>query len=287
MVLSLLKKIFLKSSTKTVTSGWAKPLDISKGDQFTAASGWADLLDRSDVLICDTETSGLGKRAQILEIALVDTMGETVFSSLVAPAEGSRIETSASDINGLTRAFLKKNNAPTWESIVDSIDVHLCSAAVIVGWNANFDCRILAQTVAKQGGDIDAVAFPWRDLCFEYKLMRPGKNPRLTTSARREGIKVPRGYGHRAEQDCRLVLGILREMGNEVTSKGLARRYEESLKTTERQYAFMDELCTDTDTELYDLADRCDLDPNNKEDASKLIDKLVAKRDRQEYRDEW
>ena len=73
----------------------------------TGTSGWADLLDRSDVLICDTETSGLGKGAQILEIALVDTMGETVFSSLVAPPKGLRIQADASaitsDASGISR----------------------------------------------------------------------------------------------------------------------------------------------------------------------------------------
>lgn len=263
--------------------GWLKKVFATE----TGTSGWADLLDRSDVLICDTETSGIGKGAQVLEIALVDTMGKTVFSSLVAPPKGLRIQADASAINGLTRAFLKKNNAPPWGSIVDRLGTSLRSASVIVGWNTDFDSRILAQTVAKQGGNFDVAAFLWRDLCSEYRSMRPGENARLTTSARREGIKVPRGYGHRADQDCLLVLEILRKMGNEVTSKALVRAYRESLKTTQRQYAFMDKLCADTDTELYDLADRYNLDPDNKEDASKLIDKLIAKRDRQEYRDEW
>ena len=46
---------------------------------------WDELLDREDVLILDTETTGRGERAEIIEIALIDTLGNERFLSLCRP----------------------------------------------------------------------------------------------------------------------------------------------------------------------------------------------------------
>lgn len=48
---------------------------------------WArDLLNRTDVLILDTETTGLGHTAELVELAIVDTTGKVLFDELVKPA---------------------------------------------------------------------------------------------------------------------------------------------------------------------------------------------------------
>ena len=37
---------------------------------------WDELVEQEDVLILDTETTGRGQRAEIIDIALIDTTGE-------------------------------------------------------------------------------------------------------------------------------------------------------------------------------------------------------------------
>ena len=53
-------------------------------------------------LIVDTETTGLGDDAEIVEIAVVDSQGSIVFDSLVKPSRP--IPREASDIHGITNA---------------------------------------------------------------------------------------------------------------------------------------------------------------------------------------
>ena len=60
-----------------------------------------DLLDRDDVLLVDTETTGLSDKAEVIEIAAIDTVGNLRLSVLSMP-EG-RISSGASRVNGLTR----------------------------------------------------------------------------------------------------------------------------------------------------------------------------------------
>ena len=47
---------------------------------------WKSLLDRRDVLIVDTETTGLDSTAEIIEIAMLDTTGKPRFEALALPA---------------------------------------------------------------------------------------------------------------------------------------------------------------------------------------------------------
>ncbi len=58
----------------------------------------SDLLNREDVLILDTETTGLNENAEIVEI--VDTTGTTRYSAPIMPK--GRIPSA--DIRGLTQA---------------------------------------------------------------------------------------------------------------------------------------------------------------------------------------
>ncbi len=50
------------------------------------AIAWANgIVSRRDVLYLDTETTGLGSQAEIVEIAVVDGAGRTVLNRLVRP----------------------------------------------------------------------------------------------------------------------------------------------------------------------------------------------------------
>ena len=79
---------------------------------MSVAREWHGLLGRRDVLIVDTETTGTGAGAEIVDIAIVDTSGKVVYAEPVLP-EG-RIPSAASAVHGLTRSRLVAMGARPW-----------------------------------------------------------------------------------------------------------------------------------------------------------------------------
>ena len=74
---------------------------------------WArDLLNRSDVLILDSETTGLGGTAELVELAIIDTTGKVLFDELIKPTVSVPLD--ASRIHGITDSVLRKARANTW-----------------------------------------------------------------------------------------------------------------------------------------------------------------------------
>jgi Exonuclease len=101
----------------------------------------SDLLDREDVLILDTETTGGGPRAEIIEVALIDTTGATRFESLVRPT--SRIQPGAQRVHGLSRADLEF--APSWTEL-DEAFRELVRYKTVLAYNVSFDRGMVRQT---------------------------------------------------------------------------------------------------------------------------------------------
>ena len=169
------------------------------------------VLNRQDVLILDTETTGLGKAAEVVEIAILDTAGVLRFNTVVMPV--GRISSDASDIHGLTRQQLREMQAEPWAAHHDEVTGLLQSAAVVTGWNVDFDIRILEQTAEKHdllpprpNGIFDMLVF--------YRRVRKRRWNKLSDAMRDEGLTWS-GQSHRAEADCRAVLAIMQKMAAE------------------------------------------------------------------------
>ena len=68
------------------------------------------LLNRIDVLVVDVETTGLGDRAEVLAIAVIDTTGRVLLDTVSMPQ--GRIPTEASNVHGLTRPPPAQHGSP-------------------------------------------------------------------------------------------------------------------------------------------------------------------------------
>ena len=184
------------------------PAEVREEGRSSLATAWRELLDRDDVLILDTETTGLGDDAEVLEVVAVDTRGETRLNVLSLP-EG-RIPEAASKLHGLTREELVARGARPWPEVHSEVLEALQAASTVVAWNSTFDETMLRQTSERHG-----LQFPdlnWRDGLDDYRsLDYDGNN--LSTAAERHG--VPAGKAHRAEADCRMVLGIMRAVSHD------------------------------------------------------------------------
>lgn len=121
-----------------------------------AATAWAkQLLGRPNWCILDTETTGLSALAQICQIGILDSTGETLLDTLVRPTIS--IEPEASAIHGLTDDAV--SNAPYFDDVFLDI-LRAIRGRDLVIYNAEFDCRLIKQSLRARGIQL---AFPTSD----------------------------------------------------------------------------------------------------------------------------
>jgi DNA polymerase-3 subunit epsilon len=94
-------------------------------------------------VILDTETTGLGNDAQIVEIAILDDDGRQLLDTRVRPT--CRIPPVSTSIHGITDADVATapNFAEVWPKIVSII-----SGKTVIIYNAEFDLRMLRQSAS-------------------------------------------------------------------------------------------------------------------------------------------
>ena len=173
------------------------------------------LLERQS-LILDTETTGLGPVAEIVEIGIVNVWGGVVFESLIKPA--SPIPEAATAIHGISNADVA--NAPTWADVHDRI-ADIIRGRTVAIYNAAYDVRLIEQT-AKLYKRLVPKYTPWCAMLEyakwwgEWDDQRDAyKWQRLTNAARQTDIDLPdSSQAHRAIYDCLLTLGVMRAMAD-------------------------------------------------------------------------
>ena len=99
------------------------------------------LMDKSRILVFDTETTGLEPSIdEILQITILDGYGVSVFDSYIKPKH-HKSWVGAQAINHITPDMVK--NAPTFNAVRDSIQNIFNNAQLIVGYNINFDINFI------------------------------------------------------------------------------------------------------------------------------------------------
>lgn len=113
------------------------------------------------VVYLDTETTGFGPRAEIIDIAIVGPAGEVLFESLVRPSR--RIPADASRVHGLYDSDVA--GAPAWRDIYDDICQILADRRVIV-YNVSFDREMVSQSCTQYG--LSAPSAEWECAMKKY-----------------------------------------------------------------------------------------------------------------------
>lgn len=99
----------------------------------------------------DTETTGFGPGAEIVDVAVVGHDGEVLFNSLVRPAQ--RIPPEVIAIHGITDADVA--GAPRWSDLFDDLRRVLEGRRIVV-YNVIFDKQMIAQSCARCGAALPA-----------------------------------------------------------------------------------------------------------------------------------
>ena len=176
--------------------------------QTKASDAVRGLLEREDVLVLDTETTGMGKRAEVIEVAVVNTRGEMLLDTLVKP-KSSAMNPYAQRVHGITSTML--SSAPSWAEVLPEL-ADLADRRTVLAWNAPFDRSMLEQT-----SRIWDVPHPtWLFVCAMrlYAKGRGIKNRGLQKVLVDEGLThLHKDYkSHRALGDTVFVLEVLRAL---------------------------------------------------------------------------
>ncbi len=108
----------------------------------------------------DTETTGLEKTDEIVEISIIDETGNVLLDFLVKPLQP--IPASATRIHGITNEMVQK--APAWPILWQQVRP-LVLSKTIVAYNSDFDYRLIMQSHARY-------RLPWKDNLTFFDLLK-------------------------------------------------------------------------------------------------------------------
>lgn len=103
-------------------------------------------LNNTDYLIIDTETTGLQKDDEVIELAIIDFTGQELYHSLYEPQK--EVHWAASKVSKLTKKKLVGSSkfSDEWSRIVG-----LIGNKKLIAHNATFDCQLIRQTWCSSG----------------------------------------------------------------------------------------------------------------------------------------
>jgi DNA polymerase III epsilon subunit-like protein len=125
-------------------------------------SSW--LTEHSNTYFADCETTGL-KNPEIIEIAIIDNQGETVYTGYFNPK--TAIEPGAQVVHGISAEFLA--DKPSFEACFEELR-DVIKSKKLVFFNKEFDIRALKTTC-----ELHAVSFDDLNLTFDCAMVDAAK----------------------------------------------------------------------------------------------------------------
>ncbi len=158
-----------------------------------------------DPVIIDTETTGLLETDEICELAAVSALGDILVNTLVKPtcpvSHGARAQHRITD--------QELSCAPPIDKVIGHLH-DVCSGRVVLTYNAEFDFRLLRQSLKAADYKIfDASLAAHGCIMLLHDLFN--ERMKLEVAVERYGIKVE-GKAHRALPDARAALALLQHM---------------------------------------------------------------------------
>ena len=182
----------------------------------------------ANALILDTETTGLGDDAEVVELAVIDCAGAVLLDTLVRPS--GPVPAEAAAIHGITDAMLAE--APTWSELHARF-CDLVEGRQVVIYNHEFDVRVINQTARRYGlqapqgfdqvldrGPIHCAMQAYAEFRGEWSAEKGRYRwQKLSAAAEQQGVTVTNA--HRALGDCLMTLGVVRAMASAGNAQGV------------------------------------------------------------------
>lgn len=167
-------------------------------------------LDLTNCLILDTETTGIGDDDEIIELAIIRTdNGEVLFNQRFKPTK--TISDEAFAIHGISDDELV--DKPRYAAYAPKLQ-GLLAGKTVIGWNIDFDIRLLRQTALAQ-----RCALTWLEFLpvFDYKAwyvkrhFLTADDSHLWDCCVQANIKTEDLTAHRAWDDCQLLYRLIHQ----------------------------------------------------------------------------
>lgn len=177
-------------------------------NEQTKIVNWArKILTEENCCILDTETTGIGKDAQAIEIAVVDLNENILFDSLVEPVSSFSIDPESEAIHGIGIAHIEK--APSFSDIYETLKTAIENRHILT-YNLKFDTEILNRSCHLAG--LPELISRRQSACLmEAYAIWAGQ----WVDQKKSFKWQPLNGNHRALGDCLAALDCLREIAND------------------------------------------------------------------------
>ena len=169
---------------------------------------WSDLLNRADVLVVGIAMSRLGPEAEVMEVAILDTLGEVRYQAPVLPA--GPIHPDASALHDLTLEGLREMGARSWSDHHEAIAALLRDADTVLAYNASHISETIARTAQRCG--LHPPAARWRCLMLDYAVYQAAPDPDQEREHQSDELAdhLENGQERRALGDATLALSLMK-----------------------------------------------------------------------------
>lgn len=185
---------------------------MSKRDFNAIVHQFKSVVETGKFVVLDTETTGLGRQDEIVQIAVVNPDGGALVNTLVQPTVPSAIQPKATEIHGITPQMVI--GKPTLLDLQPKLIEHL-SNKFIVAYNADFDKRMVSQSATAVGAlrVLTDIPCQWVDVMRPYqRLMGLSKWVSLKTACIQQNVVVENE--HDALGDSLMLLKLLYRIAN-------------------------------------------------------------------------
>ena len=159
--------------------------------------------NKSNYIILDTETTGLNKSDEIVQLAIIDLDGNTVFNENIRPPKKKRMSRDAVVVHGLTMQTLSQ--CRMFAELAEPLERAMGSKTVIA-YHGDFDARMYMQTYKLAGGFLHTG--DWECMMLEYAKY-VGEWSSYHQNYRWQALP---GGTHSALGDCLATLEVPRKM---------------------------------------------------------------------------
>ncbi|MDC9613431.1 3'-5' exonuclease [Xenorhabdus khoisanae] len=172
----------------------------------------AEQLLEEDIVILDTETTGLKNDDEIVEISIINAEGDVLLDTLIKPQK--KIPAEAIKIHSITNEDVQ--HAPTWSDIYKKYR-EIVKGKIVIIYNKSYDTRIIRQTCKKYELPTPRIKSECAMLLYaQYHgeiNERTGdyKWHKLTAAIYDNNIEVS-GKAHRALTDAQMTLELMKRM---------------------------------------------------------------------------
>ncbi|CDG20611.1 putative DNA-directed DNA polymerase [Xenorhabdus poinarii G6] len=172
----------------------------------------AEQLLKEDIIILDTETTGLKNDDEIIEISIINAEGDILLNTLIKPQK--KIPLDAIKIHGITNEDVQ--HEPMWSDIYKKYREIVKGKTVII-YNKSYDTKIIRQTCKKYELPTPRIKSECAMLLYaEYygeinKRTGDYKWHKLTDAIHDNKLEVS-GEAHRALTDARMTLELMKRM---------------------------------------------------------------------------